>query len=122
MEWQEKRKYKRAYIKLPVECRGKTYWQYIEARDISAGGMFVVTDKVEPPSTKVEIMFELGEEKDKRFILAEGVVAWNRPNPIMDETGKVQSAGMGIMFTKLTPLPAKQFIEQLVKRMEDKGA
>ena len=122
MEWQEKRKHKRTYIKLPVECRGKSYWQYIEARDISAGGMFVVTDKVEPPRTKVEIMFELGEEKDKRFILAEGVVAWNRPNPIMDVTGKVQSAGMGIMFTKLTPLSAKEFIEQLVKRMEEESA
>lgn len=122
MEWEEKRRHKRTYIKLPVECRGKSYWQYIEARDISAGGMFVVTDKVEPPRTKVEIMFELGEEKDKRFILAEGAVAWNRPNPIMDETGKVQSAGMGIMFTKLTPLSAREFIDQLVKRMEDKSA
>lgn len=122
MKRQEKRRHKRTYIKLPVECRGKSYWQYIEARDISAGGMFVVTDKVEPPRTKVEIMFELGEEKDKKFILAEGAVAWNRPNPIMDETGKVQSAGMGIMFTKLTPLSAKEFIDQLVKRMEDKSA
>ncbi len=122
MQWEERRKHKRAYIKLPVECRGKIYWQYIEARDISAGGMFVVTDKVEPPRTKVEIMFELGEEKDKRFILAEGTVAWNRPNPIMDKTGKIQSAGMGIMFTKLAPLSAKEFIDQLVKRRKDKDA
>lgn len=122
MEWGEKRKYKRAYIKFPVELRGKSFWQYIEAKDISAGGMFVVTDKIEPPQTKVEALFELGEEKERQFIQAEGVVAWNRPNPITDETGKIQPKGMGIMFTKLVPLSAKEFIDRLVKSQEVKGA
>lgn len=122
MRWEEKRKHKRAYIKFPVEYRSKSFWQYIEARDISAGGLFVVTDKVEPPKTRIEIMFEFGEG-EKRFIHAEGVVAWSRPKPVQDETGDVQPAGMGIEFTKITPLAAKDFIDRVIKRIEEgKGA
>lgn len=125
MQWDEKRQYKRAYIRFTVECRGKSFWQMIEAFDISAGGMFVVTDKVEPAQAKVEIMFEFGEGNDKRFIHSEGVVAWNRPKPIQDETGNVKEpAGMGIKFTKLIPLSAGDFIDRIVKKKteEDKSA
>lgn len=121
MEWEEKREWKRAYIKFPVECRGKSFWQMIEAMDISAGGMFVVTDRVEPAQTKIEIMFEFGEA-EKKFIYAEGVVAWNRSKPVQDEAGNVtQPAGMGIKFTKLTPLAAKDFIDKIVKKKTEEG-
>ena len=60
MGWEEKRRHKRAFIKFPVEFRSDSSWQYVEARDISAGGIFIVTDKVEPPQTKIEIIFEFG--------------------------------------------------------------
>ncbi|MCM8800666.1 MAG: PilZ domain-containing protein [Candidatus Omnitrophica bacterium] len=118
MGWEEKRKYQRAYIKFPVEYRSQNFWQYIDATDISAGGLFLVTNNVEPPGTKIEVMFELGEEK--KFVHAEGVVAWNRKEPAQDSEGKINPAGMGIMFTKLTPMSAQDFIDQLVKTINIK--
>lgn len=125
MPWEEKRQYKRAYIKFPVECRGKNFWQVIEATDISAGGIFVVTDKLEPPGTKIEIMFEFGEGDEKKIIYAEGEVAWMRPKPVNDGSGSAkQPAGMGIKFTKLVPLTAKDFIDRIVekKKQEEQNA
>jgi len=117
MRWEEKRKFRRAYIKLPVEYRGKSFWQLVEARDISAGGMFVITEKVEPPQTKIEVMFNFGKV-DKRFIHAEGVVVWNRAKPKDDGTGKILPPGMGIMFTKFLPSRSQDFIDGEIKRME----
>lgn len=117
MQWEEKRKYKRAYIKFSVEYRGKNFWQLVQAWDISAGGMFVVTEKVEPPQTKVEVMFAFGKD-DKRFIHVEGVVAWNRPKPTDDGSGNVLPAGMGIMFTKFLPSRSRDFINEVIKKME----
>ena len=114
-EGMEKRKHKRAYIKLSVECRGKNFWQMVEAQDISAGGLFLATEKVEPAQTKLEIMFELGKDDKKKTIRAEGVVAWNRPQAVKDVKGEMQPAGMGIMFTKVTPLASKNIIEDIVK-------
>lgn len=120
MGWEEKRQYKRAFIRLSVEYRGKSSWQMIEARDISAGGMFVVTDAVEPANTEIEIMFELGEgDKEKQFVQAKGVVAWSRDKEICDAEGNKQPAGMGIRFTKLSPLSAKDFINKAVKKLEE---
>jgi c-di-GMP-binding flagellar brake protein YcgR len=118
-DWQEKRKYKRAFIKLMVEYRGKNLWQMVEAKDISAGGIFILTNKVEPPQTKVEVIFELGKDARKKTIRAEGVVAWNRSVAITDEKGETQPAGMGIMFTKIYPFISQEVINDLINKMED---
>lgn len=120
MSWDEKRQYKRAYVKIPVECRGGRFWQYVKTKDISAGGMFIATDKIEPLQTKVEIMFEIGEG-EKKFIHADAVVTWVRLEPIKDETGQVQPIGMGIMFTKITPIAAKDYIDEIIKKAEGEG-
>jgi len=114
MGWQEKRRFKRAYIKFSVEYRGKSFWQIVEAQDISAGGMFIATQKIEPPQTKVEIMFTFGKD-DKRVIHAEGVVAWNRREPGNDEEGNILPAGMGIMFIKFLPSRSQNFIKDLIE-------
>lgn len=115
--WDEKRRHKRAYLKLPVEYRGKNVWQMVEARDISVGGMFIATEKIEPPQTKIEVLFELGKDK-KKTIRAEGVVAWTRPQSVKDEKGEIlQPAGMGIKFTQITPLASKTFIDDIIKTM-----
>ena len=50
----ERRKYKRVFIRLSVEYRGKNIWQKVEADNISEGGIFLVTERVEPPGTSVE--------------------------------------------------------------------
>lgn len=118
--WEEKRKQKRAFIRLRAEYRGKHLWQMVEAQDISAGGMFIATDKVEPAQTKVELLFELGKDEHKKSIRAEGVVAWNRREAIKDEKGELRPAGMGIMFTKITPSVSKNVIDEIVKEI-DKG-
>ncbi len=120
MGGEERRQFKRAYIKVMVECRGKSSWQMIEARDISAGGMFVVTDRVEPLNTELEVMFEFGAgASNKQPMRAEGIVAWGRPEESRDEEGNIQPAGMGIRFTKLNPL-TRDFINEVVKKLEEK--
>jgi Tfp pilus assembly protein PilZ len=121
INWDEKRKYKRAFIKLAVEYRGKSFWQMVEANDISAGGMFVATDKVEPAQTKIEIIFELGKEPYKKTIRAEGVVAWSRAQAAKDEKGEAVPAGMGIMFTKTFPFVSKEVFENLLKEAEQQN-
>ncbi len=118
---EDRREFKRAYIRLSVEYRGKSTWQMIEAKDISAGGMFVATDTIEPQNTEIEIMFEFGDQQEhKKFVHAKGIVAWTRPKEIRDQEGNVQPAGMGIKFTKLSPLSAKEFINEAVKKLEEK--
>ena len=117
MKWEEKRQFKRAFVKISVEYRGKSFWQVVEAQDISAGGMFIATEKVEAPQTKVEIMFTFGKD-DKKFIHAQGVVAWSRSKPKVDEDGNPLPAGMGIKFTKFLPSRSKDFINGLIERKE----
>jgi len=120
MQWQEKRKYKRAYVRFPVEYRGKSFWQVVQAQDISAGGMFITTQKVEPPQTNVEILFSFGKD-NTRLIHAEGVVAWNRAKPKDDGKGNILPAGMGIMFTKFLPSRSQNFIKDLIENQGEKN-
>ncbi len=115
MSWEEKRKHKRVNLQISVECRGKNFWQCVVTNDVSVGGMFIATDKVEPPQTAVDVMFEIGGDHT-RFIHAEGVVTWARSKPAADEKGQMQPAGMGIMFIKLMPLTAKDYIEEMIKK------
>lgn len=119
--WEEKRRHRRAFIKLLVEYRGRSFWQMVEARDISAGGMFIATDKVEPPQTKIEVIFELGKDNNKKTIRAEGVVAWSRAHAIKDDKGETSPAGMGIMFTKIFPFVSKEVIDSLVKETQEQN-
>ncbi len=114
MSWEAKRKHKRVNLKISVECRGKNFWQCVITNDISAGGMFIATDRVEPPQANVDVMFEIGDDH-KRPIHAKGRVTWVRTEPIIDEDGQIQPSGMGIMFTKLVPLMAKDYIEEMIK-------
>lgn len=122
MGWAEKREYKRAYFRLAVEVKSASSWQYVEAGDLSAGGMFVITDKVEPVQTKVEVMFDFGKEGKKRIICAEGIVMWSRAKPGLDEEGNVVPAGMGIKFIKFLPAISREDIDKLIKEDGDKNA
>lgn len=121
MQWEEKRQHKRAYMRIPVQCRGKNFWQYVEARDISAGGMFVATEQIEPVSTKLEVMFELNAE-EKKFVRSEAVVVWIRTKTVKDENGNLQPAGMGLKFDNIVPITAKEYIDQLVNKIDNTGS
>jgi Tfp pilus assembly protein PilZ len=116
----DRRKHKRAFIKIQVECRGNKFWQYVETKDLSAGGMFLATDKVEEPQAKLEIIFEFEKGAEKKFICAEGIVVWTRPQTLGDGQGNALPAGMGIMFTKLNPSTAKGYLESYIKELEEK--
>jgi c-di-GMP-binding flagellar brake protein YcgR len=114
MRAEDRRQNKRVYMRLKVECRGKNYWQYVDAMDVSAGGMFIATEQVEPPETKLEVMFEFGADTQK-LIKADAVVAWVREKTITDINGNVvKPTGMGLKFIKVSPLTAKDYIDQLV--------
>ena len=74
INWAEKREHKRVGIKLMVEYRSKGAWQMTEARDLSLGGLFVAADKIEPPQTKVEVMFDVRKRRRQKTINAEGLL------------------------------------------------
>ncbi|MDD2703313.1 MAG: PilZ domain-containing protein [Candidatus Omnitrophica bacterium] len=118
----DRRKYKRAFVKIRVECRGRRFWQYVETKDLSAGGMFLATDKVDEPQTRLEIIFEFEKGGEKKFVYAEGIVVWTRPQMLGDGRGEGDAlpAGMGIMFTKLNPSTAKGSLESYIKELEGK--
>lgn len=113
----ERRKFKRVFIRLSVEYRGKNIWQKIEADNISEGGIFVVTDKIEPPGTVVEVIFNFGKDS-KKLIYAEGIVCWARDKESVDEQGKPVPPGMGIQFNKFSPLESRTFLAQEVDKWE----
>ena len=122
INWAEKRQHKRVDIRLMVEYRSKGAWQMTEARDLSLGGLFVSADKIEPPQTKVEVMFDIGKDAAKKTINAEGIVTWSRKEPVKAEDGELLPAGMGIMFTKITPMLAKSDLKQLIETEDKKSA
>lgn len=117
MEQNEKRKQKRVYVKVEVECRSNNTWQLVQTNDFSSGGMFIETDNTEPVDSQLDIMFEFGENKDeKEFIHAEGIVAWVRTKKVMNDDGSILPAGMGVHFIKFFPVSAKKTIEQYIKK------
>lgn len=112
----EKRRYSRISIKLRVEYRGEKVWQNVNVENISKGGMFIVTDKIEPPGTKIELLFDFGKEI-KRKIMAEAVVVWNRKTQEQQgDEGKKLPQGMGIEFTKMFPEDAEKFLNDFIEK------
>ncbi len=113
----EKRKYPRVKVKFSVEYRGKNVWQNAEIDNISRGGMFIVTEKIEPPGTNIELIFELGESKRK--IQAQGVVVWTRTQSQHNHEGRLLPQGMGVQFTKIFPGEAENFLADLIEKWRD---
>lgn len=112
----ERRRFPRILVKFLVEYRGEAVWQHAQSYNLSRGGMFIATDKVESPGTHIEIMFEIGKEKVRR-IHAEAVVIWNR-----SREGETEGApsGMGVQFLRIFPVDGEKFLEELVKKWEKK--
>ena len=116
----ERRKHKRVFIRFSVEYRGKNIWQKVEAENISEGGIFLITERIEPPGTIVEVIFNFGK-KTKKLIYAEGIVAWNREKETVDKDGKVLPPGMGIQFNKYSPLESRTFLAKEVEKWESEN-
>jgi len=77
----------------------------------------LITEKIEPLGSPVEIIFSFGK-RDKKLIYAEGVVVWNRGKQTQDSEGKNVPAGMGIEFTKFYSLESRSFIAKEVDKWE----
>lgn len=110
----EKRRFPRVCVSFLVEYRGEKIWQHAQARDISRGGLFLVTNKIEPPGTKMEVIFEFGKET-KRKLQAEGVVMWVRDKK-QDNTNL--PVGMGIEFRRLFPQDAVKYLDGIIDNWE----
>ena len=108
---EDKRRFKRVSVDATAESRGNGVWQVKPIGNISAGGMFIATEKVEPAGTLIELIFDLGE-KNTKPISAQAVVMWNRsaPKKIGSET---LPAGMGLKFIKVFPADGQRFLENL---------
>lgn len=117
---EERRKYKRIYMRLPVEYRGKNIWQQVEVHNISEGGIFVITDKLESPGTPVELILAFGE-KEKKMVYVEGTVVWCREKSAKSEEGELFPIGMGIQFRKFSSTENRQFIAEHIKNWDKNG-
>lgn len=81
------------------------------SRDISRGGVFILTDQPLHPSEEVELdLFFPGLDSPQRFL---GKVVWRRPGG--------QDAGVGVRFEFRTPLRRRQ-IDNLVSSIEGRLA
>ncbi|TBR17539.1 PilZ domain-containing protein [bacterium] len=111
MAWEEKRKHKRVKFDRSVEYHGERVWDMPKGNNISSGGMFIATNNIEAPNTKVNILFEFGGKK-KNSIYIEGRVAWIKPKDSLDESGHASPKGMGIEFIQVHPLSVGKSIDE----------
>jgi uncharacterized protein (TIGR02266 family) len=108
---EDKRRSKRIEVDAKAEYRGDRVWQVKPMGNISAGGMFIATDNVEPVGTLIELIFDLGEGRQKP-ISAKAVVAWSRAEA-KKVGNEVLPAGMGLKFIKIFPADGQKFLENL---------
>lgn len=114
---EERRKYPRIKVKFPVEYRGKNILQNVEIRDLSLGGCFLSTEKIESKDTPVEIYFSLA--KDIQFCI-EGRVAWVREKA-QKQGDEVLPAGMGIEFKVIHPNQGRKILQELIEEKLKNG-
>lgn len=110
----EKRRSPRITIKFLVECRGDNVWQSAETDNLSRGGLFVVTDKVEAKGTVLEILFDASGKRAKN-VHVEGVVAWVRKDEIETPAGKRFPMGMGVQFIRIFSPEGEEFLDGFVE-------
>lgn len=115
----EKRQHPRIPINVSVECRGKSIFQKTQCYNLSKGGMFIATDKLEEPGTRIEVIFEIGDEH-KRAIQAEAVVRWNRNAAGKADDGTFLPAGMGIQFIKVFPFNGIRILEKIINERRER--
>lgn len=112
----ERRKFPRVYIKIVGEYKGANIWQQVIVDNISLGGMFVITDKVEPKGTEVEFIFKFGRRQERIFMV-KGVVVWCREKVEYDSSGRELPPGMGIEFREL-PTLWRKFLQEEIDNWE----
>lgn len=99
----------RAEIDLPVEVATDQGAFAAACKNIGAGGVFVVTDRLPQVGTRLAIKLQLPQQDRPLSVGAE--VRWTRPgNPA---AGELQPPGMGLRFVNL-PVGALIAIHELL--------
>lgn len=109
----EKRQHRRIPIKLHVECRGEQAFQSAQCYNLSKGGMYLATEKIENPGSKLEITFEI-EDVRRKIIQAEAIVRWTRSTSGKGDDGSFLPPGMGVQFTKVFPSNGIKILEKMI--------
>ena len=110
----ERRQFVRVFVNAGADVRSRRIWQIRNLLNLSCGGIFLVTDKLDCPGSEIEITFELGPEQKK--IMAQAKVVWVRKQAgYCAEADKVLPAGMGIEFVKVYPQDGRKFLEDMIK-------
>ncbi|PIQ89588.1 MAG: hypothetical protein COV72_02295 [Candidatus Omnitrophica bacterium CG11_big_fil_rev_8_21_14_0_20_42_13] len=70
----DKRRYSRYDITIPVDCSGMHFLQSRKSRNISLGGIFIDTNMPEQPGTTIEMVFLFKEDWGR--VKLKGRVVW----------------------------------------------
>lgn len=105
----ERRKHERVPLAVPIRIRIDDIDRFAlqHSLDLSAGGIFVQTNRVYAPGTEVDLQFYFRRQKTK--IPAKGIVIRSGPGGEMGDG----EFGVAIKFTQLS-VGAKRFIEQAI--------
>lgn len=114
----EQRKFIRVPVKFKVlmsddDCEG---FVYFSSRDLSAGGIFLVSDLLLEKGTAVRLEFMIPGHKNE--VRVEGRIAW-----IKDEADPRYPhipSGMGVQFTKVNAAQAKIIEDYVASMMKPK--
>lgn len=108
----EERQHPRLFLRFPVEIKLESMDQFLSEyiSDISAGGIFIATDKPFERGSIVDIEFSLKEEA-KHFFKVRGVVV-----RVHDEESGHSIRGMGIKFIEITE-QSRDLMRDLLERI-----
>ncbi len=102
------RQYVRHAVDLEVRCRTRDASLVSRARNLSRGGLFLVSEVTLPVAETVEMTLALPERRDD--LHARGQVIWNSG----PESGRdAQPHGMGIKFQEMSPVDSESLAEYL---------
>ncbi|MEZ4705134.1 MAG: PilZ domain-containing protein [Bdellovibrionota bacterium] len=96
----EKRKYPRIEAKIKVAFKTKEELRLEYTRNISAGGIFLKTDKLLDPNSEIELTLDLPEQEGEVKIKGKVTRVMSMSHPVDPER---MVYGVGVRFMDLTP-------------------
>ncbi|MCB0325999.1 MAG: PilZ domain-containing protein [Bdellovibrionales bacterium] len=96
----EKRKYPRIEAKIKVSFHSKEELSLEYTRNISAGGIFLKTDKLLDPNSEIELTLDLPEKQGEVQIKGKVMRVMSMSHPVDPEK---MVYGVGVRFINLTP-------------------
>ncbi|NOZ87071.1 MAG: Hsp70 family protein [Deltaproteobacteria bacterium] len=114
----EKRRFARIPLKRKIKIIAESYEEALEAmsKNISEGGLFIVSEKLPEMGTKLEVEFSL--QDGERILTARSEVVWLKKKE--DIASPDESTGFGLKFIELTPGDREE-IKALVEKFNTGG-